>query len=498
MAFILRTFLLVTVVGFAGPISLAGRPNVLMIAVDDLRPELNCYGVSHIHSPHIDRLAAEGVRFDHAYCQVAVCGASRASLLSGCRPETVGIWDYKTPLRSKMPDVLTLPGHFKASGYETATLGKVYHNRSDDAESWTVDVNQIAPADPKLGKSWLKIPYHKRKPLPGGGKFKMGPSTENGGNVDDEAYVDGHLAARATKVLEHLADEDDPFFFAVGFLKPHLPFVAPEKYWGLYDRENIIVPSKLPMPGSVPWARSGWGELKNYPDIGHEWDVLDDETSRRLIHGYYAATSYMDAQVGKLLDALERTGLVDNTIVVLWGDHGWFVGDYGDWCKHANYEVATRVPLIWRVPEAVANVSPATSEALVELVDIYPTLCEVTGTDVPGHLQGHSMMPVLRDAKRDWKPAAISQYMKREPDVRHDGQLVRKGGMRRGTSVRTDRFRYTRWQVPKSGEVVAEELVDLQTEPRANRIDDPTLAGELPRLRRLATQASTGVAPTDR
>ncbi|QDT01715.1 Choline-sulfatase [Rubripirellula lacrimiformis] len=463
----------------------ADRLNVLMIAVDDLRPELACYGAEHIHSPNIDRLASEGVRFDRAYCQVAVCGASRASLLSGCRPETTGCWNFRTPLRSKMPDVLTLPQHFKQSGYETAFLGKIYHSASDDASSWTLNVNRWAPAQAGKGKSYVlaenakpteRKPKGDRRP-----SDKAGPSNENGGDVPDEMYNDGHNADRAVRVIEQFADHEKPFFFAVGFLKPHLPFNAPAKYWDLYDRSSIEIPARTSVVDGVPYASSNWGELKNYPDIPRDVDYLDDEKTRELIHGYRAAVSYTDAQVGKLLAALDRTGQRDNTIVILWGDHGWYVGDFGEWCKHTNYEIATRVPLIVSAPGVAPDRS---SESMAEFVDIFPTLCQMTGLDVPEHCQGKSLTPILADPSAVVKPAAFSQYLKNKPGA----------GQMRGTSIRTDRFRYTEWRSVKTGELDAIELIDFDTDPGAtvNVASDPKYASFLPGLAKWCAESHSG------
>ncbi|MEM9825374.1 MAG: sulfatase [Planctomycetota bacterium] len=492
------------------------RRNVLMIAVDDLRPELNCYGVQKIQTPNIDRLAQSGMRFNRAYCQVAVCGASRASLLSGCRPETTTIWDYKTPLRSKLPDILSLPQHFKNQGYDTAFLGKVYHNASDDKASWTVSAEDWAPRQQDRGKGYVKTPYWKRKTVPGMGNLKHGPSTENGGDVSDHAYVDGHNAERAVAMLGRFAKNEKPFFFAVGFIKPHLPFVAPQKYWDLYQRDSFEVPDRAAMRDSVPWARSTWGELKNYPDIGRDKMQLDDATTRRLIHGYYAATSYMDAQVGKLLDALEANGLAESTTVVLWGDHGWYLGDFGAWCKHTNHEVATRVPFLVRpAPSLQASLGfdpGKETNAMVELVDLYPTLCELSGFELPDHLHGDSVVPLLSDPDRPWAEAAFSQYRRTEPagyaglspqpKTATPKNAKPKNNRRRGipnigTSVRTRDFRYTVWKRQIDGSVSAEELVDFRTDPGATRnvIADPRYADNLDRLRELATRSATGVRP---
>ncbi len=458
------------------------RKNVLMIAVDDLRPELACYGATHIHSPNIDRLAAQGMRFNRAYCQVAVCGASRASLMSGCRPETTNCWDYKTLLRSRMPDVLTIPQHFTASGYETTFLGKIYHSGRDDAESWSVQADDWAPKDPAKGKGWVHTPAEKLVAHESIPNLKMGPSTENGGDVADDAYADGHNADRAVTLIDRFAEQEKPFFLAVGFLKPHLPFNAPGKYWDLYDRDSIRVPSRQDVIDSVPYARSTWGELKNYPDIPRRVDYLDEAKSKELIHGYYAAVSYTDAQVGKLLDALETNGLRENTIVVLWGDHGWYVGDFGDWCKHTNYEVATHVPLIISDLDMEGG---RASDSLAEFVDVFPTLCELTGIEVPPHCQGKSLTPVLDDPSAEIKAAAFSQYYRTKPGV---GRVL-------GTSVRTDRFRYTEWRDDSTGNLEDIELIDFQTDPGATRnvAAEPKYAEFLPALREWCARSKTGV-----
>lgn len=456
------------------------RLNVLMIAVDDLRPELGCYGQSYMHTPHIDALAASGVRFDRAYCQVAVCGASRASLMSGCRPETTGCWDYKTLMRSKMPHVLSLPQHFRQQGYQTTFIGKIYHSGKDDPQGWSLSADDLAPRDPKKGKGYMNTPYHKRISHPGNPKLKHGPASENGGDAPDDAYTDGHNADRALMILKALADRKEPFFFGVGFLKPHLPFNAPGKYWDLYDRNSIEIPARKDVVDGVPYAGSSWGELKNYPDIPRDVRFLDDAKSKELIHGYRAAVSYTDAQVGKLIAGLEQLGLRENTIVVLWGDHGWYVGDFGQWCKHTNYEIATRVPLIVSAPGGKA----LATQGLTEFVDLYPTLCEMTGLSIPDHCQGKSFVSLLETPDIDWKEAAFSQYKKRK------GRATMLG-----TSIRTSRFRYTQWRDDQSGKLDAIELIDFEKDPEATRnvAADPAYADQMERLAELCAQSGSGV-----
>lgn len=458
------------------------RPmNLLMIAVDDLRPELGCYGKSSVISPHIDALAASGVRFDRAYCQVAVCGASRASLLSGCRPETTGCWDYFTPLRKKMPDVLSLPEHFRGSGYETTFLGKVYHSPTDDPQGWSLKATEWAPPLRGKGRGYVADYPNRPRTNPKRPSLKSGPSVENGGDVDDEVYRDGMVASQATRLLQRFAQHDKPFFLAVGFIKPHLPFACPGKYWDWYERDQFVVPSREDVVDGVEYGRSTWGELKNYTDIEPKAQFLDDDKTRELIHGYHACVSYTDAQVGRVVGELDRLGLRDNTIIVLWGDHGWYVGDFGAWCKHTNYEIATRVPLLISAP----GIEPASTDALVELVDLYPTLCELASLPVPDHCQGMTLTPWLNNPLHRSPEAAFSQYKRNK---RGEGVML-------GTSVRTDRFRFTRWVSEKTGKLDAEELIDFQTDPGATRnvIAEPVYESDLPALRRLATKSGSGV-----
>lgn len=460
------------------------KPNILMLAIDDLRPELNCYGAKHIHSPNIDKLADEGFQFNRAYCQVAVCGASRASIMSGARPETSKVWDYFTPMRDRQPDVLSMPQHFRQNGYSTISLGKIYHAKNDDfPQGWSEQPWRPGGGHYQTKASKDAIIEHPRQ------KGRMiGPATENGGNVPDNAYGDGKIADEAVARLEAFAKKpEQPFFLAVGFTKPHLPFVAPGKYWDLYDRKKIAVPSRENAKNSPKYAHSPWGELKWYADIDVKAVTLDDDKTRELIHGYYASVSYMDRNVGHVLAALEKLGLKDNTIVILWGDHGWYLGDFGDWCKHTNEEIATHVPMIIRVP---GKTKGQKTNALAEFVDVYPSLCELAGLPVPEHCQGHSFNELLGNPERKWKQAAFSQYDKR------DGR--RKMSLR-GTSVRTKNWRYTEWRDKKTNKVDAVELYDLKNDPGATVSvhGNPENARVLKRHAELAKKSGTGVAPPE-
>ena len=421
------------------------RPNVLFIAVDDLRPELGCYGNDRVHSPNIDRLAKRGVVFQRAYCQQAVCSPSRTSLLTGLRPDSTKVYDLRTHFRDTVPDVVTLPQHFKKHGYHTVGMGKIYHGSLNDEKSWSEPWWRPTGRSPRgyvLDEN-IKIAE---------GNRNRGPAVE-AADVPDDAYPDGMLADRAVQTLREMEGRDEPFFLAVGFVKPHLPFNAPEKYWDRYDRTQIELPDRTAPPQGAPrYATTNWGELRNYHGIPEQGGLSEDQ-ARRLIHGYFACVTYIDAQIGKLLDELDSLGLTDNTIVILWGDHGWKLGEYGDWSKHTNFELDTRVPLILSDPRGGSK--GRASDALVELVDIYPTLCELAGLPLPEHLEGVSMVPLLRDPDRPWKSAAFSQYPR--------GRIM-------GYSMRTDRYRLTRWQRRDDPErVKAVELYDHQSDPGETR-----------------------------
>jgi iduronate 2-sulfatase len=421
------------------------RPNVLFFAVDDLRPELGCYGVAGIKSPNIDRLAKRGMVFERAYCQQAVCSPSRTSLMTGARPDSTKVWDLVTHFRKAMPEVVTLAQHFKQNGYFVQGMGKIFHPGYDDERSWSV------PWQTSKAPTYAKVkgPDEKDEDKP---KQKDGPAYE-AGEVADDFYKDGQVANLAVQTLRELKNKKEPFFLAVGFAKPHLPFVSPKKYWDLYD------PAKIPMapnpyrPKDAPeFALTNSGELRNYPGMPAE-GAIPPELARKLKHGYYAAVSYMDAQVGKVLDELDRQGLAENTVIVLWGDHGWKLGEHGEWCKHSNVENDTNAPLLMAAPGMKA--AGKHSRALVEFVDIYPTLAELAGLPLPAHLEGTSFKPLLDNPGRAWKKAAFSQYPR--------GQKLM------GYSMRTERYRFTVWVGRQDhSRIEAVELYDHHTDPQEN------------------------------
>lgn len=434
------------------------RRNVLFIAVDDLRPQLGCYGHARIKSPNIDKLASQGLRFDRAYCQQAVCAPTRASLLTGTRPDTTRVYDLQTPLDTVRPDLVSIPHHFRKHGYETISLGKVYHHPNEDPQGWSAEpwrvkgsqgddywryLDPISLIGVRQNDTVLRAAYERNLKLGkkvGPPLYGRGPAFE-GPDVADDAYPDGLTCNKTIDELRRLRDR--PFFLAAGFFKPHLPFNAPKKYWDLYSPDDIELPSRNEWPENMPpVAGSDWGELRAYTGIPPKGPVSGG-TMRMLIHGYYACVSYLDAQVGRVLRELDRLGLREKTVVILWGDHGWKLGDYGAWCKHTNFEIDTHVPLLLSVP-GQKNAGRATS-ALVEFVDIYPTLAQACGLEIPAQCEGKSMMPLLEDPRRKWKAAAFSQYPR---------------GAVMGYTMRTERWRYTEWISRTTSEVTARELYD--------------------------------------
>lgn len=448
------------------------RPNVLFIAVDDLRPELGTYGTRAI-TPNIDALAASGVRFDRAYCNQAVCGASRISLMTGLYPEFTGERSFHVSgWRKRWSKIVTLNQHFRANGYTVVGMGKIYHasgGAEADLKNWSewVNVKGTKYANPESLQK-LRI---SRSSTPGGKQRRRGPSTESA-DVPETTYGDGNRAATGAAKLRKLAGEKEPFFLAVGFTKPHLPFIAPKRFWNLYERESFALPPNTAVPPGYPtFAReANAGELRSYSDIpiGVSPTKFPTELNRRLIHGYHACVSYLDHNVGVLLKALQESGEADNTIIVLWGDHGWKLGDHASWCKHTNFECDTRVPLIIRAPDQAKG----PSRSLVELIDLYPTLCDLAGLDKPAHLQGKSFLPTLRDPKTTHRESAYSSY----PHRRKGNPSVT------GHSLRTERYRYTEWWEQGSDKIVARAFTDLTKDPGETTSALPAATDEANRL----------------
>jgi arylsulfatase A-like enzyme len=369
------------------------RPNVLFIAVDDLRPEINAFGADHVITPNLDSLAAAGMQYDRAYCNVPVCGASRSSILSGVRPTYHRFRRYYSQVDVEVPGLTTLPEMFRRGGYTTVGIGKVFHAAGDRAEAaWTDGGPYVYGSD--------RLPYPEHSA--GGWMNYVGRASKDTlartgdralpweiVDTTDEAYFDGQYARLASERLRDFADSGEPFFLAVGFVKPHLPFTAPRKYWELYDREEIELPdSRLPADAPAALRNFNWGELRNYHGIPRRGPV-SDSVARTLIHGYYASVSFVDAQIGKVLRELRETGLDENTLIVLWGDHGYNLGEHGFWAKHITMETALRTTLLVAGP----GVDTGATDRIVELVDLYPTLLEYCGLPEPEHeLAGESLL----------------------------------------------------------------------------------------------------------
>ncbi len=436
-----------TVAEFSSDLSAAEeRMNVLFIAVDDMRNDAGCYGHPEAITPNIDRLASRGVRFDRAYCQQALCNPSRASLLCGRRPDSLGIWNLTKGLREADPNVVTLPQLFKQHGYFTQGIGKIFHNwrtvDKGDAQSWSVPaVLHYARHDDDMPLVHSELP----------------PDTATAPrcmrlDVPDNAYFDGRAADFAVEALKERGEDGKAFFLAVGFWKPHLPFNPPAKYWGLYDRKNIAMPIHPEPTEGVPEVA-----LHDNREImgAAGKDGLSVDDIRELRHGYLAGISFLDVQLGKVLDELDRQNLSRNTVIVFWSDHGFHLGENSLWCKTSNFERDARVPLIIAVPEC--KHAGCGTDSLVELVDLYPTLAELCGLVPPGRLDGVSLVPILSQPTVSLKSASYTQhprpaYYNTQPDFM-------------GVSLRTDRYRYTEWRQFSSGDVAATELYDYQVDP---------------------------------
>ncbi len=447
--------------------SAEGRQNVLFIIVDDLRPELPVYGQEHIEAPNISSLAAGGVVFANAYSNVPVCGASRASFMTGVRPTKTRFTDFDSRADVDAPDAVPLHAFLASNGYHTESIGKVMHNWRDWKDAWSVPPwkpGNFVPEEINTGFRNYQDPANIALFRSG----EQGPSTE-ALDVPDDAYFDGQVASKAIESLEKLSKSEEPFLLAVGFVKPHLPFTAPKKYWDLYDRERIHPARNNVMPEGMPsQAQHSWGELRNYRDVPDAHDEpVDDELARKLRHGYYASVSYADAQVGRVLDSLRTLGLESSTIVVLIGDHGFALGEHGNWVKHSPFDVATRTVAIVRAPGMAAS---ATADGLVEFIDIYPTLADLLGLEPPAHLDGQSFVPLLQEPDAPGKPAVFPRW--KNADV-----------------IKTERYALTTW-AGKDDRIIAEMMFDHETDrdENVNIVDDPDYRFSYQELRRVLAE----------
>lgn len=457
------------------------QPNVLLFMIDDMKPLMGCYGDQTAQTPNIDALASRGAMFERAACQISLCAPSRASILSGLRPDTIECYVNGDQFRKTCPDAVTLPQAFEKAGYHTVSIGKVYDARNRDPGGWSEEMMPSSEKDIYAldandqlyhdnSKRYNAATIQERQHL-----SRVGPAYEEA-DLDESKYWDGQVAEKTVATLHRIKDK--PFFLAVGFIKPHLPFACPQKYWDLYDRAGIPLPSNpdKPTENVVELAYHEGFELRQYDGIPKQ-GKLDEDLARTLIHGYYACASFADAMVGRVLDELDVLGLTDNTIIVLMGDHGWHLGDKEIWCKFTAFQQSSVVPLIVVDPRRAGG---GRVRGMVELVDIYPTLCELSGVKPADGIEGRSFVPLLSGFSKPWKKAVFSE-------------AGRGGGWKEyiGTSMRTDRYNYVEWRHRKKGTLRAQELYDLKKDP----LEMKNLAGNpeyRERIERLAGQMQAG------
>jgi iduronate 2-sulfatase len=441
------------------------KPNVLLICVDDLKPTLGCYGDPLAKTPNIDRLAARGTTFDLAYCNQAVCAPSRYNLMLGSRSTSLGLYGLGTPFRKIMPEAVTLPQYFMQHGWKAESVGKLFHvghGNTGDSVSWSSEphyepvVEYRLPENSAGGRLTREEALFTNQQLDRIGSLPRGHAWEIA-DVPDNAYADGRIAEEGIRRLRAAKDHpDEPMFLALGFVKPHLPLCAPKKYWDMYDRAVFpLAKRQTPPEGAPAFANKGMIEIDQYePVVGPA--PLNEDLQRSLIHGYYATISYMDAQVGRVLDELDRLKMTENTLILLWGDHGWHLGDLGYWTKHTNYEQANRIPIIISAPGI--GKSGVHTRQLAETVDIYPTLAELAGLPAPlgpQPMDGISLVPVLRD------PAVR---------IRDHAYHAFPRGQRVGRAIRTERYRFIEWKRPgESADKAILELYDYVADPLESR-----------------------------
>lgn len=459
------------------------KPNILFISIDDLRPTLGVYGDSIAVTPNIDQLASEGMTFRQTFTQVAVCAPSRASLMTGIRPDSTRVWHLGDKFRDINPNAVTMPQYFSKFGYHTVNLGKIFHNYMPDSISW--DEPDLRPVR-YLKPDWLKrdgetfyiseevnrSQAHKRdsllklRPVRYADGWNTGPAWE-AAEVHDTMYYDGAQTKLAKKTLTRLAKKDKPFYMGLGYFRPHLPFAVPKKYWDLYDPEQIPLANNQNVPENAPnHTMNSMYELRHYDGfnhIGHPQSTfrMSQDTSRVLKHGYYASASYVDALIGNLIAHMKNIGIYENTVIILWGDHGWKLGDHNSWGKMTNYNIDLQVPMIIRYPNQ-ENRGAQTFE-LTELIDIFPSLCEIAGIEVPDYMQGTSFIPLIKNPEREWKAAAFSQFHRR-PRHSKDGKRYM------GYSMNTKKYHYIEWYTWNSktktrGKLKNIELFDRENDP---------------------------------
>ena len=402
-----------------GDISVANlsleKQNILFISIDDFRPKISSYGETKMITPNIDKLASEGLQFNNAYTNIAVCGASRASIMTGIRPSEKRFNDFSTRASVDTPNAIPLNRIFKENGYETISYGKIYHHKDDFQEYWTEKDGGQIQSDFQDPISIARIENAER------GEYGKKQPTFEYPDVDDYAYNDGKITKRAINKLKALKSKNKPFFMAIGYVSPHLPFIQPKKYWDMYDHDAIKLADNSFQPKNSPdiaiEAQHNSAEMrKNYLDIP-ENGKLDDSLARNLIHGYYASVTYMDALIGELIKELDDLGLRENTTIVFWSDHGYFLGEHGFWCKHSTFEEAVKIPFIISSPSHIKN---KTTTSFTELVDVYPTLCDIANIKAPSYLQGESLIPVLENPSTILKTEVYTRYKQGEAVIDKD------------------------------------------------------------------------------
>ena len=420
-------------------------PNILMIIVDDLRPQLGCYGATETLSPNIDRIADEGTLFETAYVQVPVCGASRASLMTGLYPTSSRFVTYYSSADKDAAGIPDIPKHLKSSGYTTISNGKIYHNVNDNTNSWS-EIHRSPDFRIYLDEATKRM-------------FEDKDAAYEAADVEDDAYPSGKMTKKIINDLRKHHKNDEPFFITAGYTKPHLPFNAPKKYWDLYDRSKIDLADNHFAPKGAPsQSLHKWHELRSgYGGMPSDGPVSDD-LARILIHGYYACVSYTDKLIGDLLDELENLDIHEDTIVLLMGDHGWQLGEHALWCKHSLYETSLHTPLIIKAPGFKKGQK---TDALVEFVDIYPTICDLAGITKPTHLQGKSLVTLMEDTNAKFKDAIFARY--------HGGE-----------TIRSDIYQYSEW---KGG---ASMFYDHSIDPdeNINRINDPKYKSVIQKMKK--------------
>ena len=385
------------------------KQNILFISIDDFRPKISSYGETKMITPNIDKLASEGLQFNNAYTNIAVCGASRASLMTGIRPSLNRFNDFSTRAQDDTPQAISLNQLFMDNGYETISYGKIYHHSDDFQQHWSEKDKGQIQSDFQDPKSIERVNNAEK------GEYGNKNLTYEYPDVDDYAYNDGKITKNAIQKLKVLKEDDQPFFMAVGYVSPHLPFIQPKKYWDMYDHDSIQLADNSYQPENSPFiaieAQHNSAELrKNYLDIPAQ-GKLDDDLARNLIHGYYASVSYMDALIGELIKELDDLGLRDNTTIILWSDHGYFLGEHGFWCKHSTFHEAVKIPFIMSSPGYAKN---QITDSFTELVDVYPTLCELANITPPTYIHGKSLTPVLKNPSIQLKDEIYTRYKQGE------------------------------------------------------------------------------------